>query len=50
MIQDILTLSQYAKYKGISVKTAYNWYKLGKITETIIYKGKQPLILIKTNN
>jgi hypothetical protein len=43
----LLNLADYAKYKGISIKTAYNWYKSGKIKETIIYKGKQPLIQIK---
>jgi hypothetical protein len=42
----LLTLSEYASIKGISSKTAYNWYKSGKIKETIIYKGKQPLIQI----
>ena len=43
---NFLTLSDYAKIKGISIKTAYNWYKAGKIKEQIIYKGKQPLIKI----
>jgi predicted site-specific integrase-resolvase len=47
MIKEFLTLQEYAQLKGISTKTAYNWYKAGKITEQIIYKKKQPLIKIK---
>lgn len=43
----LLTLQEYATLKGISTKTAYNWYKAGKITETIVYKKNQPLIKIK---
>lgn len=46
MKEKLYTLSEYAELKGISIKTAYNWFKSGKIKETIIYKGKQPLIKI----
>jgi predicted site-specific integrase-resolvase len=47
MSNKFLTLQEYALLKGISTKTAYNWFKAGKITEEIIYKKKQPLIKIK---
>jgi predicted DNA-binding transcriptional regulator AlpA len=47
MKTELLTLEQYAKKTGISVKTAYNRYKKGLLKENIVYKGKQPLIISK---
>jgi DNA-binding transcriptional regulator YhcF (GntR family) len=47
MQTELLTLEQYAKKTGISVKTAYNRYKKGLLKENIVYKGKQPLIISK---
>lgn len=45
MANFILSLEQYAKQQGVSLKTVYNWIKSGKIKPTII--GKHQFITEK---
>jgi predicted site-specific integrase-resolvase len=40
MANFILTLEQYAKQKGVTLKTVYNWINSGKVKPTIIGKHK----------
>ena len=44
-IEDLKTFSQYAELKKISLKTVYNWIKIGKLKVTKI--GKSNFIKIK---
>ena len=45
MANFILTLEQYAKEQGVSLKTVYNWIKSGKLKTTLI--GKHQFITTK---
>jgi len=37
---NLITLEAYAKIKGVSLKTIYNWINAGKIKPVIIGKHK----------
>jgi hypothetical protein len=43
----LITFEQYAEIHSLTKKTIYNRFKNGTLNETIIYKGKQPLIKIE---
>ena len=52
---ELLTFIEYAKLKGISLKTVYNWIKSGKVKPTIIGKHKfitekKAKIILKNKN
>lgn len=41
----LITLTEYAKRKKVSLKTVYNWINSGKLEPTII--GKHKFITVK---
>ena len=38
--KELITITEYAKKKGVSVKTIYNWINAGMIKPVIIGKAK----------